>query len=449
MKRKISDNIIDELFTRFDRKSLIIALKHSSLSLSLSECTDHCLESRSSFSSLNTFSRIISLCAYTCPTGLGTISSTSYCTDVSVSNGITIGQRLNTVYVPSGSDVSLSFRGGSWGALTAGGSTYSILTYINLVSRMDNGKYNNAPVSTVMSRINIKVNETTSIIIPVSDADGDNLRCRWATSSNGVDEWDTVCPPSSLPTNTMIYSNCTILITGQVEDFLNASSMTPLSSVPAQFLVKVIAASSCVYQPEVLLLADSCTPLKVNQTLTSTLLAINNCGTIVTIIDISTIYYKNLTWKPTTNQIGYQVMCAIALDSQNSQSLQYCFTFYVTENGENTCPGVTYITTTITKISTAGETNNTKLIRILVGLSFILALTISCCLVCCYKKYVPTKPCGSVEQKPMTTLSAPTDKTIETISTASNLNEQSLNMSSEQEKAETHLRTVHFHQKKT
>jgi hypothetical protein len=95
--------------------------------------------------------------------------------------------------------------------------------------------------------------------------------------------------------------------------------------------VKIIAPLSCLYRPEVILLADSCTPLQVNQTFTSTLLAINNCGTNVNISDIatlsfsgmiqspviklnSTIYYKNLTWTPTINQLGYQVMCAMALD---------------------------------------------------------------------------------------------------------------------------------------
>ncbi|CAF1020325.1 unnamed protein product [Rotaria sordida] len=71
----------------------------------------------------------------------------------------------------------------------------------------------------------------------------------------------------------------------------------------------------------------------------------------------SSVYYKNLTWTPTISQVGYQVMCAVALNSQGSQSSQYCFTFYVTENGENTCPGVVYITTTTTTITTTTTTS--------------------------------------------------------------------------------------------
>jgi hypothetical protein len=76
---------------------------------------------------------------------------------------------------------------------------------------------------------------------------------------------------------------------------------------------------------------DSCILVQVNQTFSSQLIAINNCGSTVTIDDIATLsfpgmikgsltminsttYYKSLTWTPTTAQIGYQVMCAMALD---------------------------------------------------------------------------------------------------------------------------------------
>jgi nitrogen fixation protein FixH len=61
------------------------------------------------------------------------------------------------------------------------------------------------------------------------------------------------------------------------------------------------------------------------------LIAINECGANVTIVDIATLsfsgmvqsnltmtnsttYNKNLTWTPTAAQIGYQVMCAMAFD---------------------------------------------------------------------------------------------------------------------------------------
>ena len=82
----------------------------------------------------------------------------------------------------------------------------------------------------------------------------------------------------------------------------------------------------------------------------------------------SSLYYKNLTWIPTVAQLGYQVMCAMAFDrykhflddltrkshysskcsSQNAQSSQYCFTFYVSVVPICSCPGEPCITTTTT-----------------------------------------------------------------------------------------------------
>ncbi|CAF2463360.1 unnamed protein product [Rotaria sp. Silwood2] len=64
-----------------------------------------------------------------------------------------------------------------------------------------------------MSPIQIPVNQPTVITVPVADADGDPTRCRWSTSSNGIDECGGVCPPSSLPSGAIIYPNCTIIIT--------------------------------------------------------------------------------------------------------------------------------------------------------------------------------------------------------------------------------------------
>ena len=78
--------------------------------------------------------------------------------------------------------------------------------------------FNNAPVATVMSPVNIQVNQTTTIYVSVSDADADMVRCRWASNNtlNGVNECGSVCPPNSLPANTILNSNCTVGITGSI-----------------------------------------------------------------------------------------------------------------------------------------------------------------------------------------------------------------------------------------
>lgn len=153
-------------------------------------------------------------CTPSCPTNFGIVSATPFCTDVSPLNGIAVGQRSDTVTIPSGSDFSLFYTSGSWGGLTLGGGVWSIASHVELQRRPDNGMFNNAPVATIMSPINIEVNKRTAITVSVSDPDGDIVRCRWAGVSSGVDECGSVCPPGALPPGTVIYTNCTIEITG-------------------------------------------------------------------------------------------------------------------------------------------------------------------------------------------------------------------------------------------
>ncbi|CAF1073311.1 unnamed protein product [Didymodactylos carnosus] len=228
----------------------------------------------------------------------------------------------------------------------------------------------------MMSPINIPVNVLYTIQIPVSDANDDDLRCRWAS---GTSECSGVCPPGSLPTGTTISSDCKITITGTVvnnyyavtvtvEDFYNSSSTSAMSSVPVQFLVKVVSPLSCSIGPQITgtPLEFSCTVVVLGTTYSSTLIAWNNCSG-VNIIDIATLsfpgmgksnlmqynatyYYKNLMWTPTQAQLGFQLMCAMAVNSVGDQSSQYCFSFYVSSNPLCGCPnsGITCPTSTTT-----------------------------------------------------------------------------------------------------
>ena len=50
-----------------------------------------------------------------------------------------------------------------------------------------------------------------NIFIPTIDGDNDQVRCRLA---NGTNECGSACPPASLPNGTILFSNCTLLITG-------------------------------------------------------------------------------------------------------------------------------------------------------------------------------------------------------------------------------------------
>ncbi|CAF4031459.1 unnamed protein product, partial [Rotaria magnacalcarata] len=328
-------------------------------------------------------------CVLNCGAATGYVAPNiwPYCTDFSTVEGTTVGQRSDIVYLNASDDFTVAFSSTAWRPLaTAGSASWSLASHIILTPRSDNGLYNNAPVATVISPIYIPQNQSKVINIPIADADGDPMRCRWAS---GTTECGQVCPPGSLPSGTIIFPNCTVIITGTVisdwfavtvvvEDFINSSSTTPLSSVPIQFLVDVVAPSPCTTPPEVYELSEaSCTPITVGQTYTSQLIAINYCGASVTITDIatlsfpgmirgnliqynSTVYYATLSWTPTIGELGYQVMCAMAVDSQNSQSSQYCFAFFVSQNSGANCPGyptVTSATTTTTSTTTTTTTS--------------------------------------------------------------------------------------------
>ncbi|CAF2099614.1 unnamed protein product [Rotaria magnacalcarata] len=225
--------------------------------------------------------------------------------DSSAAIGTAISQHSGIVTLAAGDDFSAAFQSNAWRTLAT------------------------ATVATIMYSILKPVSQTIAINVSVADADGDIIRCRWATASNGVDECGGVCPPSSLPAGTSIYPNCTILITGQIVDDWLAVALTvnPLSSVPVQFFVQVVSQASCTSSPTIIGKSpqQSCTLILFGQTFVSQLILINNCGSNVTIIDMTTLafpgmvresstqlntttYYSDLSRTPASAQLGYQVI---------------------------------------------------------------------------------------------------------------------------------------------
>jgi len=196
----------------------IVITQTYSWTYSLMQCTSALIASNGDIPAYSSVSSDTLVCISNCSTGsagYSPIGVLPQCTDFSSSVGTSIGQRMDTLSLTSGDDFSVAFQSNAWRSLTTSSrAAWSISTNINLQPRSDNGLYNNAPVATVMSPINIPVNQPTVINVPIADADGDPLRCRWSTASNGVNECGDVCPPSSLPPGTVIYPNCTIIITG-------------------------------------------------------------------------------------------------------------------------------------------------------------------------------------------------------------------------------------------
>ncbi|CAF0922470.1 unnamed protein product [Didymodactylos carnosus] len=309
-------------------------------------------------------------CLANCSTSGGyvPIPVTPYCTDYSTTLNLTVGQRMDMVNISANSYFTVAFISSN------SNKNWNIACTIDLRVRPD-GFINTPPVASMISPIAVPAGIRQYIPVPTLDADNDYVQCRFSTKSP-VDQCGDVCATAALPTGTIVYPNCTFAITGvtsgdlysvaiQVEDFYNSSTSTPFSSVPVQFLISVYSIPSCALIPTLTSadLPDSCTAVQAGQPYSLQLFAKNNCGNGTTIKDIGTLsfpivsksalimnatadtWYVTLTWTPTILEIGAQVLCAVAVDSKNVQSDQYCITFMVVAAGSPlNCPGDTTIT---------------------------------------------------------------------------------------------------------
>jgi hypothetical protein len=118
----------------------------------------------------------------------------------------------------------------------------------------------------------------------------------------------------------------------QVEDFINDTSMTPMSSVPVQFLIYVLPQPSCSNLP-VIIPVTGCLEVQAGVSMTYNLSAMNLCSPSVSIVtDIvvssaitgmvessltnsttnTSLSYVTFTWTPLASQVGSQQLCTVA-----------------------------------------------------------------------------------------------------------------------------------------
>lgn len=153
------------------------------------------------------------------------------------------------------------------------------------------------------------------------------------------------------------------------EDFSNTSTNLSLSSVPIQFLIQIVNVSSCSLKPIIRSNLSNCTAISVGSQLNFTLTIAQGCPN-TTIDDFYAVsplnmFQYNLTrngsnntwtvtqsWTPTSEQVGLQIYCSVALDrfeiitikksdiflfsfSNSTQSNPYCVTFNVVSIGQD------------------------------------------------------------------------------------------------------------------
>jgi hypothetical protein len=334
------------------------------------------------------------------------ISTFVPCTDYNTVIGMSFGQSSTAVNLTVHSTgIVLGYVvGGAWLTLQLGGGGWSLMTYLNLQPRPDNALINSSPTSDIPSIVYVPAdsNLTTAIDIPMYDADGDEIQCRFAQSSNilggvTVNECSGVCSPVALPASTQLISGnntCILMVTLpaigyyavaiQLEDFIE-NTTTALSSVPLQFLILTYDASNptstCTLAPIITSippdypLPGDTIAVQVTVLYTAMVVAQTGCAndTDTSIVNFITTsppgmvktnlpfalaspsFGINLTWTPTIDQLGQTfTFCAVAIDSNYYSSSQYCFYLYV---GPKT---TTTTTTTTSSTSTSSSTTSTS-----------------------------------------------------------------------------------------
>ncbi|CAG2198543.1 unnamed protein product [Mytilus edulis] len=280
----------------------------------------------------------------TCYSGCNsTIPMSYFCTDYSIDEDYTIGER--TVYIPSNETYDkillFGYEDCCWIDLVESGSSKAIfmLTEADLTIRSDTGMINTSPISAMQPVVRVK---------QVDDEDGDMVKCRWA-NDDIVDECGGVCNGlngSVLNTETCILSYNATGSTGwyavalQIEDFAFQIGTYPLSSVSLQFLIFVYSSTEmCDNKP----LIDTSTDqdgavifILPNTTYYKTIIAstTSNNSKISEINTVSPIgmvkssllkygsfedkWYVNVTWTTRETDIGSHIFCYTAFDSTRS-----------------------------------------------------------------------------------------------------------------------------------
>lgn len=118
----------------------------------------------------------------------------------------------------------------------------------------------------------------------------------------------------------------------QVEDFINKTSTTALSSVPVQFLIYVMPAPLCP-KPPVIVPLNICMEVLIGVSRSFTIQIVNLCdpddasvedliqtspiagmqaGPLTQSSSNTSIFFVTFTWRPVANQNGSQPWCLMA-----------------------------------------------------------------------------------------------------------------------------------------
>lgn len=296
------------------------------------------------------------VCAASCPPNTTTLASVAVpCTDFNIPENYTTGEGRRQIQLPVNQSITGVFIGSSWFTLVQGGGNWSVAVQINTNLR-SNGRYNQAPIITMLPIIRLRRNLTYNIRINVADNDFDPYQCLWSATWM---ECGGIC--MKVPNTTVLNSTTCMLkfippsvgyyaIALTVVDYETTSSVTQLSRVPIQFIFKVWDSNnSCLLPPLYLgdVPPDQCIYIEPGQVRTMRVLIRVQCpnATLDNLITStppgftrsamfldpfdSTVNVVMINYTARIEQLGQNLFCFAGVDSIGNQADTTCLRFTV------------------------------------------------------------------------------------------------------------------------
>ena len=298
-------------------------------------------------------------CVAPCPPSISVLKSVAVpCTGFNQIEQYVSGEARFTIRVPQNYTFRAVFTSSAWFSLVTGGGTWSVATEINTYKR-SNGRYNQAPIVTMLPIIRLRRNILHSIRINVADNDFDRYVCLW---SNSTQECGGVCRSVlNLPASTFLNETSCVLrfqpVTNgfyamalTILDFENDTSTTPLSRVPIQFIFNVWSSTDPCTLPPIYIgdvPAEQCIFVEPGQLLMMFIRIRVQCpnATLANIIGVypvgftqtstftdpydTTVYNRQVNYTANVDQVGQNLFCFAGVDSIGNQGDSTCLRFTV------------------------------------------------------------------------------------------------------------------------
>ncbi|CAF1194039.1 unnamed protein product [Adineta ricciae] len=297
-------------------------------------------------------------CVSTCPAGVSTLGSVQVpCTGYSINEQYAAGEGRFTFNVRKNVSFVASFTGKGWfGLVYSADADWSVAVQIQTYKR-PSGRYNNAPVVTMLPIYILRRLKTYVLKINVADNDFDPYQCLW---SNGKTQCGNLT--DNIPGATLNATSCYLTFTPSISGYYAVAltvvdyetPTSPLSSylsqVPIQLVFRVYdSPNPCWTGPVYMgdLSSDQCIYLTAGTTYKARIRLQVQCpnATVNSIISVNptgltktalvpdpfdvTIFIYFIYYFASPDQYGQNLYCFSGIDSIGNQGPSTCLRFII------------------------------------------------------------------------------------------------------------------------